>query len=79
MDASEILPPFGRLNDMRGGFQSKIVIKVAPKLTQSQNNFWLNGVITFYIIQDTEQILHRLGAEHGDAGFLEVRDALEHR
>jgi len=35
VDAPEILPPFGRLNDMRGGFQTKIAIKVAPKLTQN--------------------------------------------
>ena len=33
------LPPFGRLNDMRGGFQSKIALKVAPKFGQNQKRF----------------------------------------
>ena len=38
----------------------------------------LYRIIPFDVIQNAEQILHRFGSEHGDTGFLEVGDALEH-
>ena len=36
VDASEILPPFGRLNDTRRGFLHKMAISFASKLTQNR-------------------------------------------
>ena len=35
LDATEILPPCGRLNDTKGGFSLKIATNIAPKLTQN--------------------------------------------
>ena len=36
MNASEILPPFGRLNDIEKGFSLKIAMAIAPKFSQNQ-------------------------------------------
>ena len=35
VDATEILPPCGRLNDTKGEFSLKIAMNIAPKLTQN--------------------------------------------
>ena len=37
MNDSEILPPFGRLNDIEKGFSQKIAMAIAPKFAQNQN------------------------------------------
>ena len=37
VNASEILPPFGRLNDIEKGFLLKIAIVIALKLGQNQS------------------------------------------
>ena len=39
----------------------------------------LYGVISLDIIQNAEKVFHRFGTKHVDAGFLEVRNTLEHR
>ena len=39
----------------------------------------LDGIISFDVIQNTEQVFHRFRAEHGDARFFEIRNSLEHR
>ena len=38
----------------------------------------LNGIISFDVIQNTEQVFYCFCTEHGNACFLEIRDSLEH-
>ena len=49
------------------------------RIVSGCESYWIfsDGIIPLDVIEDTEQVLHGLGTQHGDAGFLEVGDALE--